>query len=194
MHQASPQGRGVRASPPFPRVSTKSSNRLKYTTKMYNCCINVLIRLKLYNLLLKNMDTRRPRFSALMFGLVLCGLSSPASSQSLEIRRIRRDCPMLRNGVPLVVDGSPVRIAGAEFRFRISPLGPDSLIRATHDGRIFTAVGSCEPDDSGGFLCELIDTAGNPQIYRLSASADAVGVWACAGRHSEPTFLLEKVE
>jgi len=161
---------------------------------MYNRYANSHFGPKLYNYPRPNPTSTHPLLCALTLGLVLLGFPTLVTSQTLEISGIQPDYPMLRNGIPLLVDGSTVRIAGAEFRFRISPLGPDTLIRATHDGRIFTAVGSCDADGTGGFQCALIDTAGNPQNYQLTAAEGAVGVWHCVGRHSEPAFLLKQSE
>ncbi len=135
----------------------------------------------------------RQRFGILFVWLVAVACGNEATAQMLELHGIQPDYPMLRNGIPLIVDGSTVRIAGAEFQFHITPTGPDSLLRKTTDGRVFTAVGSCIEDGFGGFQCALIDIAGNPQNYLLTASADTVGVWLCVGRHSEPSFPVHKV-
>lgn len=117
---------------------------------------------------------------------------SALSAQTLQLVGNQPDYPMVRNGIPLIVDGSAVRIAGAEFRFYISSWGEDSLVKKTPDGRMFFARGTCQPDAQGGFHCSLNDTAGNPQVYRLSSTEDTVGVWHCVGRHSEPAFFLRE--
>lgn len=195
MHRASLQGGGETVSHPLPQSPTKSSNQCKYTTKMYNCSSKIAFRLNLNH----NQLTIRSFFELLRSlrtaGLLVGGLVFVSSlpAQTLELRGIQPDYPMLRNGIPLLVDGETVRIAGAEFQFHIAPAGRDSLVRKTADGRIFTAVGTCAADAASGYRCALIDTAGNPQNYLLTASADTVGVWLCVGRHSEPSFPVHKV-
>ena len=163
---------------------------------MYNCSTKTVIGAKLYRSPLRVRPLNDLLRSFRTGGFLVVGLvvASLLPAQTLELRGIQPDYPMLRNGIPLIVDGSTVRIAGSEFQFRIAPTGPDSLVRKTTDGRIFTAVGSCATDAASGFRCALIDAAGNPQNYLLTASADTVGVWHCVGRHSEPSFPLKQVE
>ena len=123
--------------------------------------------------------------------LLLC-LAPGLLAQTLELRGSQPDYPMLRNGVPLLVDGQSVRIAGSEFRFLIDTAGPDSLTRYVTDGRVFNATGTCEGDLSGGFLCRFTDTAGNVSSYSLEPIPIATGLrtYTCVGRTTEPKFVV----
>lgn len=121
--------------------------------------------------------------------LALAAASAANAQNTIELRGQQPDHPMMRGGKPLVVEGQTVRITGSEFTFRISPAGPDSLLRRTNDGRVFQAIGECTPDGGGGWHCALVDAAGNPLHYFLVAEPTSDAAWRCIGRTNEPDFL-----
>ena len=121
--------------------------------------------------------------------LAAAGAGAAKAQTTIELRGRQPDHPMLRGGQPLLVDGQTVRIAGAEFVFRIAPSGPDTLLRYANDGRIFPAAGECTPDSGGGWRCALVDAAGNPLHYVLLAESSDRNAWRCMGRTTEPEFL-----
>jgi hypothetical protein len=123
------------------------------------------------------------------FWLAAAGAGAANAQNTIELRGQQPDHPMMRGGKPLVVDGQTVRIAGSEFIFRISPAGPDTLLRRTNDGRVFQALGECTPDGGGGWLCALVDAAGNPLHYFLVAEPTGDAAWRCIGHTNEPDFL-----
>ena len=174
-------GGRLRLLPPW--VPTKSSNRLKDTTNMYNCYTKRRICLFLYTGMVVRMG------SAVLVWLAAAGAGAANAQNTIELRGRQPDHPMMRGGKPLVVDGQTVRIAGSEFIFRISPTGPDSLLRNANDGRIFPAAGECTPDGRGGWQCAFVDTAGNPLHYALLADSSDRTAWRCIGRTTEPEFL-----
>jgi hypothetical protein len=151
---------------------------------MYNCYTNKRIASFLY--------VKYWRFWIAAVGslwLAAAGAGAANAQNTIELRGRQPDHPMMRGGQPLVVDGQTVRIAGAEFIFRISPTGPDSLLRNANDGRIFPAAGECTPDGRGGWQCAFVDTAGNPLHYALLADSSDRTAWRCIGRTTEPEFL-----
>jgi hypothetical protein len=151
--------------------------------KMYNCCTKQRNRSFLYAGVVVRMGC------AGFVWLALAAASAANAQNTIELRGQQPDHPMMRGGKPLVVDGQTVRIAGSEFIFRISPAGPDTLLRRTNDGRVFQAMGECTPDGGGGWLCALVDAAGNPLHYFLVAEPTGDAAWRCIGHTNEPDFL-----
>ena len=141
---------------------------------MYNCYTKWRICLFLYTGMVVRMG------SAVLVWLAAAGAGAANAQNTIELRGRQPDHPMMRGGQPLVVDGQTVRIAGAEFIFRISPTGPDSLLRNANDGRIFPAAGECTPDGRGGWQCAFVDTAGNPLHYALLADSSDRTAWRCS--------------
>jgi hypothetical protein len=131
------------------------------------------------------------------FWLAAAGAGAANAQNTIELRGRQPDHPMMRGGQPLVVDGQTVRIAGAEFIFRISPTGPDSLVKRTMDGRVFEATGNCTEDNAQGWQCSFADTAGNPMTYlltlKLDTSSNSALRWRCIGRNTEPSFDVEEI-